>query len=237
MNEPVARRSSTALVVALSIGGFHLTMSSGCAPSQGDGVEATHDAVATPVESDPAQTTMHRSNVQIDDLTSELGDLVWRRASLVSTLVEDPAAFTEADADAVARTIYDETIIAHTLAEVLRQDPSLIPRLCAAFERDLQEAELLEMNAWRALDRASRSLDPEVLAKILGEGAGDANDLTHANPEHVLRHRGYKMFLNEYGHDGPESIEGDVVLESASDIATLCLDRGESTERFDPTLH
>ena len=237
MNEPVARRSSTALIVALSIGGFHLTISSGCAPSQGDGVEATHDAVATPAESDPAETTMHRSNVQIDDLTSELGDLVWRRASLVSTLVEDPAAFTEADADAVARTIYDETIIAHTLAEVLRQDPSLVPRLCAAFERDLQEAELLEMQAWRALDRASQPLDPEVLAKILGEGAVDADDLTHANPERVLRNRGYEMFLNEYGHDEPEPIEGDVVLESASDIATLCLDRGESTERFDPTLH
>ena len=237
MHEPVARRSSTALIVALSIGGFHLTMSSGCAPSQGDGGEATHDAVATPAESDPAETTMHRSNVRIDDLTSELGDLVWRRASLVSTLAEDPAAFTEADADAVARTICDETIIVHTLATVLRQDPSLVPRLCAAFERDLQEAELLEMQAWRALDRTSQSLDPEVLAKILGEGAVDADDVAHANPGRVLRHRGYKMFLNEYGDEEPEPIEGDVVLESASDIATLCLDRGESTERFDPTLH
>lgn len=221
MLENTSARPTLLLIVAWAVGGIHLAASQSCCRSN-----ETDAAVRATDVSPPAGDVVSARSV--DELMNLLGAQIERRTAMLESLADHPDRFHAGDHAAIATTAYEESMIAWDLAALLAASKTSIPELCAAFEREVQEVEVQEMDAWSRL-QGRAATDPRILIAVYGSEAAIPSDGAERNMARTLLGPGWRRFM-----DSHPPVEDDMPeLGSAGDVASLCIQGGHSEELFE----
>ena len=221
MQRTVNARPNLRLIVVLAVGGLQLFASQSCRRSEGlapavqtiDGSTVTDEVVVT------------RS---LDELMNLMGAQIERRTAVLESLAEHPDRFSADDRITLADSAHEEAMIARELAFLLAESETSTPAFCEAFEREVQEVEVREMDAWRMLRRRA-SEEHAILQAVYGSDAAVPSTGAARGMTATLLGPGWGRFAAAH-----PPLENDMPpLESAGDLAAYCIDGGHSEELFD----
>lgn len=197
----------------------------GCERDQGVSTEDGNVASAQGSEAVIEEVSVERTG-PIDQLVSQLADVLAVRGHELAALLENPNEFSKANAMVIVQTYYDETKYCIQLGTLVNENVPAMSQLCAGYASHLEalNTRWLELNSEV---RNSQMFDSAFTAQIFGEDYSPRARQMETPLALYLLSRGKGTYWEAY----PEARSNE--FDSVISIWELCAQIDAIKESFD----